>query len=361
MATNKTVLVLDGGKFRPAESGDAPVGGDGGALASATDLTALWDNVMQLYYLHDAGYSPIPDGMFDAFDDQSGVDDTASTGESYDAVNDLYQNAGTGDTDTWTLALDADHGGDLQNNTHRMVIPAASISTSGSRCRVTFNASSGGNLVVDNAAIVERSGSTAAGVTTPTELLFSEASGFSLTASGSITSDWVDFEIDETKDYLLIIDYDADGASYSRKKDGVGDLYYKSGQSYDTADGSGFSTATVTYAISKIEVNDDYENIVLLSEDVTADEEPAVARACVFVEPIDEITINTDLKAYVSRDGGTTWDEVELVLVATLGSIKQYAADVTLTSTGTTMKLKVSTFSTKRVKLHAWGFSWRVE
>jgi len=169
----------------------------------------------------------------------------------------------------------------------------------------------------------------------------------------------VTFAVDETKDYLVIIDYDADGVSYARKGSS-GDVYYKSGASYNTADGSGFSTANnVGYAVSEIEVNAAYENMVLITEDYTAAAQPTYARPSVFVEPIDAITINTDLKAYASRDGGTTWNQATLALIASYGDVDHYAADATLTSTGTTMKLKLETLNTKRVNVHALGLSWR--
>lgn len=346
------------GTFTASTTATVPKPSAATHAAQNSQITDLENKAQYLFFKDDPGLVEGSGYFFDSLTDQTGIDDTASTGESYDADNDLYTNAGAGEADTWTLSLDTNHPHDLQNNTHRNVISAANISTSGSRVRVTFEASTGGTLVVDHAAIVERSGSTAAGTTTPTELLFSAASGFTCTAGNTITSDWVDFDLDETKDYLVILDYDSDGASYGRKVTS-GTVYYKSGASYDTADGSGFSSDPYTYVVNKIEVNSGYSDMVLVTEDFTASAEPTYARPSVFVTPINTITINTDLKAYASRDGGTTWNQATLALIGTYGTVKHYAADVTLTSTGTTLKLKAETANTKRVQVTALGLSWR--
>jgi hypothetical protein len=58
-----------------------------------TDLSDIQDQIMYLMFRDDAGYNSNISGlMFDSFTDQTGVDDTASTGEVYDASNDLYKN-----------------------------------------------------------------------------------------------------------------------------------------------------------------------------------------------------------------------------------------------------------------------------
>lgn len=47
-----------------------------------------------------AGQTPYGEGFADEFEDESGVDNAASTGESYDSTNDLYEIAST-EASTW--------------------------------------------------------------------------------------------------------------------------------------------------------------------------------------------------------------------------------------------------------------------
>ena len=51
----------------------------------------------------------------------------------------------------------------------------------------------------------------------------------------------------------------------------------------------------------------DSENMTLISDSFTAEAQPANARIVLFEEDVDSITLNTDLKAIVSRDAGQTF------------------------------------------------------
>ena len=111
--------------------------------------------------------------------------------------------------DAWSITLDGDYNlfGQIS---YRTVLYNTDIDESGTKVRVTFEASAGENLKVDNCAIVERSAETADGTEVPTELLFSGASGFTILAGGTLVSDELIFDIDKTKDYLIIIDISND-------------------------------------------------------------------------------------------------------------------------------------------------------
>lgn len=154
----------------------------------------------------------------------------------------------------WSKTLNTDTG-DNTGWSQRNILSAASIAASGNQCRITLVASTGGNMTIDNAAIVERSGSTVNGVTTPTEILFSGGSGVALTSGETAVSDWLSFNIDETKEYLIILDVGANG--FLRKTDSGGDGTYEKGStnSYNVRDPSGFSfTSNKQMAVSLLEV-----------------------------------------------------------------------------------------------------------
>ncbi len=167
------------------------------------------------------------------------------------------QVSGTWQT-TFTNTLDTDFIDALANSISiRTVIPAGSISLSGTQIRVTFTAASGAAFHVAHASIVERSGSTENGTVAPTELLFSGGSGFSISAAASIVSDALIFTLDETKDYLVIFDCSADNPSTAYNSAASSNTYYETGSSgsYNVQSPAGFSSiGNRTYNVTKIEI-----------------------------------------------------------------------------------------------------------
>ncbi len=88
----------------------------------------------------------------------------------------------------------------------RMILSAADISTSGSRIRVKLTGyTNAGNI--SGISIGERSGSTLNFASTPTRLMINGSNGCALPANVDVYTDWTDFSLDETKDYLIHITY----------------------------------------------------------------------------------------------------------------------------------------------------------
>jgi len=105
------------------------------------------------------------------------------------------------------------------------------------------------------------------------------------------------------------------------------------------------------------------QNMTLISESTTAQSEPDSARIVILEEDVDSINLNTDLKAYVSKDGGSTWALGTLSDAGNYDSSKQIlVADFDLTTSGigsgTDMEYKIETANNKNLKLHATGLSW---
>ena len=75
-------------------------------------------------------------------------------------------------------------------------------------------------------------------------------------------------------------------------------------------------------------------------------------------------TINTDLKAYVSRDNGTTYTEATLVSEGTTGGDTILTArriDISGQPAGTTMRYKVTTHNqaeAKQTRVQAVSCAW---
>ncbi len=119
----------------------------------------------------------------------------------------------------------------------RQVIPAANISTSGDHIRITLrstylaNPEFAAGFATNHVSIVERSGATENGTTTPTEITFNNGeSGCAVVGHYTeVTSDLIPFAIDETKDYLVIMDiawatwqYTVDGVTTTARAGFVG-------------------------------------------------------------------------------------------------------------------------------------------
>lgn len=121
--------------------------------------------------------------------------------------------------------------------------------------RVTFKAASAEGLKVDNASIVQRSGSTGNGTTTPTELLFSGVSGFDCAANSTVTSDTLAYTT-TPGDYLVTFDVSSDAAKDAQKYITPGAMYYAASTNWYNVQTIGITDPTHSQyaAITTIEV-----------------------------------------------------------------------------------------------------------
>lgn len=104
-------------------------------------------------------------------------------------------------------------------------------------------------------------------------------------------------------------------------------------------------------------------NMTLLSNAFTADSAPASTIIGVQVVENESITVNTDLTAEVSRDGGTTFTSCTLVLNTTLGATgtKYYesaSTDISSQPSGTSMKYRLKTLNNKDIEIHGVALRW---
>lgn len=104
-------------------------------------------------------------------------------------------------------------------------------------------------------------------------------------------------------------------------------------------------------------------NMTLQSNAFTADAAPATAVIGVQVVENESITVNTDLTAEVSRDGGSNFTSCTLVLNTTLGatSTKYYesaSTDISSQPSGTAVKYRIKTLNTKNIEVHGVALKW---
>jgi hypothetical protein len=102
-------------------------------------------------------------------------------------------------------------------------------------------------------------------------------------------------------------------------------------------------------------------NMTLISSYSEAETEPSTARYLALVEPVDAITVNTDVKGYVSEDNGSNYDQVTLTDEGYFDSSKKIlAGNVSITDrSDKTMRQKLTTHNNKDLKVHAWGMLWK--
>ena len=105
------------------------------------------------------------------------------------------------------------------------------------------------------------------------------------------------------------------------------------------------------------------QNMVLVSQEWEASANNPTSAYCVLnVEPIDAITLDTDLKAYISIDDGSHYEQITgLAIFREIGNYDFIRGDITgiTARTDKTIRLKVEGLNngsnTKQFKLHAWA------
>lgn len=124
--------------------------------------------------------------------------------------------------------------------------------------------------------------------------------------------------------------------------------------------GGNFTVNGAITAGTDIVVPGDPEDLTLISNSQTAQEDPNDANILLLAEVVGaDIVLNTDIKASVSQDGGTNFTQVTLEDAGEFEDGNLLTGSVGLPGTGTDMKWKVETFNNKGLNLHGVGLEWR--
>jgi hypothetical protein len=104
------------------------------------------------------------------------------------------------------------------------------------------------------------------------------------------------------------------------------------------------------------------ENMILKSNTQVATIVPTEMRIVIFEEDVGIITLNTDLKAYISRNNGVTYSQVTLEdegnYIST-AKVLSGIVDISGQPSGTDIKYKIETLNNKNLKIHGTGISWK--
>jgi hypothetical protein len=109
--------------------------------------------------------------------------------------------------------------------------------------------------------------------------------------------------------------------------------------------------------------NSTRKSLTLQSISFPAVTTPNYERLTVYEEDVDSITLNTDLKAWVSRDNGVTFSQVTLAFQATYATGRSILAGVVDMQSNPTASsynniYKLTTHNGKNLKLHGAGLNW---
>jgi hypothetical protein len=103
-------------------------------------------------------------------------------------------------------------------------------------------------------------------------------------------------------------------------------------------------------------------DMTLISDTFTAETAPTESSAVFLHQPVDAVTLNTDILGYISRDAGTTWTQGTLVDAGSFDSttniLTMNAVDISSQPSGTSMRYKIVTANTKEQRLHGAWLAW---
>ena len=105
--------------------------------------------------------------------------------------------------------------------------------------------------------------------------------------------------------------------------------------------------------------------MTLISNATTAEASPTKGDPVMtYTNGVGTATVNTDLKAYASRDDGTTWTQLTLASQGSTGAhtiLSAHDLDISGQPSGTDMRYKITTHNqsvTKETRIHAVSLGW---
>lgn len=356
-----TRLAIGTSTYVLTSNGTTAVWAAPGAGSGGSDVREIINSLLATYVAldHTAGaFQLLCDAAVDAFEGETGVDAVTSTGETYDSANDWYSPGGSSidqnqDTENGNAAV-GDSGG-VEYRWAQSFIPSGDIGCP--QISAYFGARAGspsGNLTfrieTDNAglpsgSLVHADATKAQAITDnqwnvfvfPTTIALSAATTYWLVSSCSVQSTGVYWNWR----------FNTAGGYGSGKQ-----VRSTNGGSSWTDVGLGYDETFRIYAAG---------DMVLQSNAFTAVTQPDTARIVILERDVDAITLNTDFKAWLSRDGGTTFTQATLTDKGNFDANLQIlygTADISGQPAGTSMIWKLTTHNSKTMRIKGVALAW---
>ena len=327
-----------------------------------TDLTPLQTDVstienrmavdrLRSLIATNGAYIKSQDGVADEYADETGVDATASLNETYDASGDFYSNASAGysanlvpvmtsnTAPSGVATVSAGH-----TDAFKMFDSSASTSTS-------FNGSSTTGIATYDFGV-------GAGVVATQYTVQYSATE----VTGRSPNSWTFDGSNNGSSWTTLNSQSGKGGGQGTKhtmqfSNTTNYRYYRLNVTSNNGTGSELHAAEIEIMGAAIPVN-----MTLISDTFTAQTAPSEASLVLLHQPMDSVTLNTDVLAYISRDGGTTYTQ------GTLASGGEYSTginiltinglDISAQPSGTNMKYKIVTANTKEQRFHGSWLQW---
>ncbi|WP_441232662.1 hypothetical protein [Bradyrhizobium sp. 1200_D9_N1_1] len=304
--------------------------------------------------------------LIKAFADGISTASATLTNAVFDLVNrKITPSTSTGAAST---ALSASLNGNSSGSggtTYRVVIAAAQLAAvSGSYIRVRLIPATSGNNTSISAAFIGKKGGSAPnfdGGQVP--LSFSGNPGVTLTVGGSsVTSDWIPFAFSNASD--LVLSFEVIGTSDTRTNNaatGITAYFKATSAEVGLTTVTGYSNAAnFSLIFDLIEVAPaTYGNMTVVTAAQTADASVSQVQAIIEYNPVAAVTLNTDLTAEVTCDGGAHWTAATLSLLGTgQGGNKVASTPSQATTAGTSIQARIKSANGKNVELHGVALKW---
>ncbi|MGR3303798.1 MAG: choice-of-anchor R domain-containing protein [Candidatus Scalindua sp.] len=334
----------------------------GGAInldaGGATSVREQVNIMLNAFRLNLAKFN-LMDGMTDAFVSEVGIDVADSTNENYDAGNNLYNSSvAEAILEQNTTGSDEAHLGDASNNEFRNAqsfdVPSGGAEIT--KIKVTFGVTVGTPTGTVTAKIETDSSGLPSGTLAHVNLTKA------ITPTQSVENTFT-FDTPATLGagtYHLVIDCSDQSAN---KRWMI--VYFSGGDPYAggkklvKTNGS-WSSEPTSDMLFKVYSNQ-MQDMTLISEATEAEANPGEVRIVIFEEDVDAATLNTDLKAYVSRDDGANWVQATLADKGDYETGKRIltgTADVSGQAADKTIRYKIETLNSKDLNLHGVGLLW---
>jgi len=194
----------------------------------------------------------------------------------------------------------------------RNVLEAGSISDDGEFVRIKFVSATDTALGINSPSICERSGSTSDCVgSTWANLTFGGSQSYVIPVSSQAWSDWLEYDIDETKDYLVTFYEDNTNTGVSYLSPSSSMVYSSSGNDYSSnVNWSGLSPTfeNLMYGVDEMEVKDSIlggagnftSHVMNASQEATSISHISWSEA--------GVSANNNISVEISVDNGANWN-----------------------------------------------------
>lgn len=246
--------------------------------------------------------------------------------------------------------------------TIRIILPPGAAG-SGDRLRLTFTPPTAGTSTVISDVYAGHPGSGSAFDGSQVRLQFSGSNGVTLTAGGSsVVSDAASYAYDNTKSLMVAIRITSGDLRRNVSLASTYQFYGKSGSSAADASGtspSGFGSATsgrsdvITLAEARTIAGGTGLTVVTASQ--TTDASVSAGRILLEFDNSATPTLNTDLTAEITCNGGTNWASASLSDVTAYSQSGRRVAETAATScaaSGTSFAGRLKSFNSKNIPIH---------